>query len=464
MTTRRLAAPGPIGSEARATIALALPSVGAQLAAMGQNTAEIVLAGHMDADVLGAVSVGEAVWAFGFLAAIGLANALPPMVAQLDGAGRRAQVGAVFRQALWLALATGGVLAAMVGAVGPVLVRAMVLDPVLARGAAGFLLALSPGVPALPLFLACRGLSDGLAMPRAGLVAALGGLAVIVPVGGALMYGWFGLPSLGARGFGIAAAIVLWLQLAGLAAWLRWSGRYAGLGAGPLGPDWRAIAALLRLGGPMAVSVLLEASLFSVSALAIARFGVVASAGHQIALGVAALAFMVPLGLSTAVTVRVGQAAGRGDRRGARRAGLTGLGLAVGFECATCGLFLLAPHPIVALFTGDAAVAAAAVPLLRLAGVFQLSDGLQVVASGALRGMKDVVVPMGITAVAYWGVGLPAALLLAFDAGWRAPGLWMGLIGGLTTAAVLLSCRFLAVTRQGATVGAVLPQGLSPPG
>ncbi len=442
----RLGAPAGWAAEARATALLALPSIGAQLAAMSQNTAQVVLAGHLDAGVLGAVSVGEAVWVFGFVAAIGLANALPPLVAQLDGAGRRAEVGALFRQALFLAAASGCALAAATGLGGPALLRALSLDPALTAGATRFLRALCAGAPALTLFLACRGLSDGLAKPRAGLAAALGGLAVVAPLGWALAYGRLGLPRWGAAGFGMATACATWCELAGMAAWLRWSGRCRGLGGGGASPDWRAIAGLLRLGLPMAVSVLLEASLFSVSALAIARFGPVPSAGHQVALAAAALAFMVPLGLSTAVTVRVGQAAGRQDRAAVRRAGLAGLGLTVAFECVTCALFTLAPGPVVRLFTADAAVAAAAAPLLRLAGVFQLSDGVQVVASGALRGVKDVLVPVAITATAYWAVGMTAALLLAFTAGWQAVGMWTGLIAGLTTAAVLLTARFVVVS------------------
>ena len=282
----RLGTPAPAGwaADARAPAVLALPSIGAQLAGMGQNTAQVMLAGHLDAAVLGAISVGEAIWGFGFLAALGLANALPPLVAQLDGAGRRAEVGMLFCQALFLAAASGCLLGAATGLAGPVLLRALSLDPALTAGATRFLHALCFGAPALTLFLACRGLSDGLAKPRAGLAAALGGLAVVVPLGWALAYGRLGLPQWGAAGFGIATACAVWCQLAGMAAWLRWSGRYRGLGGGMAWPDARAIAGLLRLGLPMAVSVLLEASLFSVSALAIARFGAVPSAGHQIAL------------------------------------------------------------------------------------------------------------------------------------------------------------------------------------
>ncbi len=445
----RLGAPAPgWAAEAKATAVLALPSIGANVAAMSQNTAQIVLAGHLDATVLSAVSVGEAVWVFGFVAAIGLANALPPLVAQLDGAGRRDEAGALFRQALLLAVMNGVLLAAAAGLGGPALLRSSVLDPALAAGAANFLWAISLGVPAFTLFLACRGLSDGLAMPRAGLVVELCGLAAVVPLGWALAYGRLGLPGLGAAGFGLATSVMLWGQLAGMAAWLRWSGRYPSQGSGPVRPEWRTMSSLLRLGLPIAASILLEASLFSVSALAIAHFGVIPSAGHQVALAAAALSFMVPLGLSTAVTVRVGQAAGRRDRAAVRRAGLTGLGLAVAFECVTCALFVTAPGAIVGLFTGDAAVAAAAVPLLRLAGVFQLSDGVQVVASGALRGVKDVLAPVAITAMAYWVVGMTAALLLAFTAGWQAVGMWTGLIAGLTTAAVLLTARFVVVSAR----------------
>ncbi len=414
---------------------------------MAQGTADVVLAGHLNPLVLSAVSLGASLWQFAFLGAVGLTLALPPSVAHLVGAGRRGEVGALFRQALYLAAVLGLILLAMVRYGGPALVSALAFAPDLRASVNGFLRAIGFGAPALTLFMTCRGLSDGLRMPRPGMVVSLLGLAVLVPLAYALMYGRFGAPALGATGCGLATALTLWLEVGAFALWLRRSGHYRGIGWGRPAPDPAALRGLLHLGLPMAGGILLEASLFSVSALAIGAFGIDASGSHQVALTAVSLSFMVPLGLSTAITIRVGHAVGMGDRRAARCVGLTGMGLALGFETMTCALFLLRPSLVAALFTDVPAVAAGAVKLLRLAALFQFSDGLQVTAGGALRGLKDVFVPLAITVLAYWGVGLASGLYLAFAQEWQAEGMWTGMIAGLTTAALLLSWRFLSLTR-----------------
>ncbi|HET9019690.1 MAG TPA: MATE family efflux transporter [Acetobacteraceae bacterium] len=421
-----------------------------QLSVMGMNTVDVVLAGHLGATVLGAVAVGTALFHIANIAAIGVNAALSPSVAQLDGARLRAEVGPLFRQGLLIAVALGLLLAAFVAFGAPPLTRLLGFPPSLAGPAGDFLHGVAAALPALSLFYACRGLSEGLALPLPTMLFGALGLLLLIPVGYVLMYGALGLPALGAFGSGLATTLVSWTQLAAFAVFLRLSPRYRGLGwrSGGRRPDARAIAGLLRLGGPMAVSMVLESSLFSGAGLAIGTLGAVAVASHQVALNVAAFAFMVPLGVALAVTVRVGQASGRGDTAGLRRAGISGFALVLAMQCLSGGLMLAVPGAIASLYTQDASVRAGAVVLLQLAGIFQLSDGLQVVASGALRGLKDTRVPMLITALAYWIIGMPLGLLLAFGAGWRAPGMWCGLIGGLTTAACLLTVRFFALARR----------------
>ncbi len=418
---------------------------------MGMNTVDVVLAGHLGATVLGAVAVGTALFHLANIAAIGVNAALSPSVAQLDGARRRDAVGPLFGQGLLIAGALGLVLAAAVCWLAPLLTTLLGFAPSLAGPARDFLRGVAPALPALSLFYACRGLSEGLALPLPTMAFGTFGLLLLIPVGYALMYGAAGLPALGAFGAGLATSTVSWAQLGGMVLFLRLSRRYRGLGwrgARGLCPDAAAIAGLLRIGAPMAVSMLLESSMFSGAGLAIGTLGAAAVASHQVALNVAAFAFMVPLGVALAVTVRVGKAAGRGDAAGVRRAGASGFALVLAVQCVSGGLMLLVPAAIASLYTRDAAVQAGAVVLLRIAGVFQLSDGLQAVASGALRGLKDTRMPMLITGVAYWGIGMPLALLLAFGAGWQAPGMWCGLIAGLSVAAALLSARFFALARR----------------
>lgn len=421
----------------------ALPLMGGQLAQMAAGVVEVMLAGHLGPAVLGAVAVGNAIWTLAVGALIGVLMAVSPSVAQLDGAGRRDETASLFTQAVWTALALGVLLGAAMVAGGPWLARQAGIDPALHGPVRDFLHAVSLGAPGLGLFLACRGLSDGLSRTRTSMAFALLGLAVLAPLGWAMMYGRLGLPALGAQGAGFAAAAMCWIEGLAFTAWLVLSRARAGLGwqRVRLRPDPAAIGALLRLGVPMAVSVLLEMGLFSASALVIAGFGPVAVAGHQVALNVAALCFMMPLGLGMAITVRIGNAVGRGEPASVRRAAIAGLAVVLAIQAVSCGVLLSLPQAIAGLYTDDPAVLRMAAALLLPAALFQFSDGLQVAAAGALRGLKDTRVPMLITAVSYWGVGMPAGLYFAFVAGLAAPGLWLGLIAGLTCAAILLTAR-----------------------
>ncbi len=434
------------GGEVRATLMLALPLIAGQLSVIGMNTVDVVLAGHLGAEVLGAVAVGTALFHLGNMAALGVNAAMSPSVAHLDGGGRRGEVGALFRQGLMIAAAVGLLLTAFVWWGAPALGRAFGLSGDLAARSRDFLHGAAAAIPALSLFYACRGLSEGLMQPRPTMGFGLLGLLLLIPVGYGLMFRL----GLGAWGSGLATSIVCWTQLSGFALWLRFSGRYRGIGwrCGQRRPDPLAIMRLLRIGLPMAVTLLMESAMFSAAGLAIGTLGAAAVASHMVALNVAAFSFMVPLGIALAVTVRVGHAAGRGDPAAVRRAGLTGMGMALAVQSLSGTAMLTIPDMIAGLFTSDPAVRGGAVLLLRLAGVFQLSDGLQVTANGALRGLRDTRVPMLVTGFAYWCVGMPVALALAFGAGWGAPGMWCGLIAGLTTAAGLLTTRFLRLSRR----------------
>jgi len=438
-----------VADEFGATLRLAGPLIAGQLFAIGTNVVDAMLAGHLGAHVLGAVAVGTSIWTFPLMSIIGVMMALPPSVAQLDGAGRRDEVVPLFRQAVWLGLAVGVAMQLALWWLGPMLVVAMGVAPGLVADVTAFLRAISFGAPAIGLYMACRGFSEGLSMTRPTMMFGLVGLLLLGPIGYVLMYGGLGLPGLGALGSGIATALVCWAQALGFAAYV-WRGRrYRGLRwhGGPVRPDFSAIGGLLRIALPMAVTVLMEAGLFGATGLLIGRLGEDAVASHQIALNLAVVAFMVPLGVAMATTIRVGKAAGYGDSAGVRRAGLTGISLTVLTQLLSGGAMLSLPGALVSLYTNDAAVDAGAVGLLRLAGIFQLSDGIQVVANGALRGLKDARVPMFITGFAYWGIGMPVGWWLAFPHGLGARGMWIGLIAGLTTAALLLSWRFLRLSR-----------------
>ena len=208
-------------------------------------------------------------------------------------------------------------------------------------------------------------------------------------------------------------------------------------------PRREPIMGLLRTGLPIGVTVAMEGGLFIVTALLIGRLGAVPVAAHQIAINVAALCFMVPMGLAEATTVRVGHALGRGNALGVRRAAIAGYVLALGTQSLSALLLLTGNDLVVALYTRDAAVATLAASLLLYAAAFQFPDGIQVVSAGALRGLGDTRVPMVLAGVAYWGVGMPLGAGLGLWLGWGPRGMWIGLIAGLSVAAFLLCRRFL---------------------
>jgi MATE family multidrug resistance protein len=441
--------------EFRDTLVLAAPLVLGQLSAIGMNVIDVLLAGHFNAQTLAAVAIGTSVWSLALVTAIGVMLALPPSVAQLAGAGAQERIGALFRQALWLALALGLLLFVGVRHADPLL-RAIGINSGIVEDTQKFLRAISWGAPALTGYFAMRGLSEGLALTRPTMYFGFLGLVALAPVGYMLMYGAFGLPARGAQGSGMATAIVLWLQLAAFATYIGARRHYHAFA--PFARfDWphaRTILALLRLGVPMGVALLMEAGLFVAAALLIGSLGTTIVAGHQVAINVASVSFMLPLGVAMATTVRVGRAVGRGDAESVRYAGFVGIGVSLLTQTLSCAAMALFPHAIAALYTDDAGVAALAAQLLLLAAIFQFSDGIQVTANGALRGLKDTTVPMAITMLAYWGIGMPLAYWLGFGLGLGARGIWIGLIAGLTGAALLLFARFLHLARHWRAPGA----------
>jgi len=453
-------------TEMRVTSALALPLVLGQMSSMAMNVVDTLIAGRHSAQSLAAVAVGSAVWSLVFLVLIGVLMAVPPSVSQLNGGGRRHAVGALFRQALWLAAAMGIALAVLVRSSEP-LMLAMGIDPAVRPGALAFLAGISWGAPALALYLTFRYVSEGVALTRPTMVFGLLGLVVLVPLGYGMMHGAFGMPGLGPFGLGLATALVLWLQAASMLVWLRRSPRYADLHLFERfdWPQWAPIADLLRLGLPMGVAIMMEGGLFVATALIIGTLGLVQVAAHQIAMNIASACFMVPLGIAMATTVRVGYAAGARDASGVRWAAGGGYALTTITQVLSAVLLVVGASAIAGLYTKDVAVAALAAQLMGFAAVFQLSDGLQAASGGALRGLKDTRLPMVITVVSYWGVGMPLGWWLGIAQGQGAPGMWIGLIGGLSAAAVLLTWRFIALSRDGRALPTADPLELplSPP-
>ncbi len=437
-----------LGHEIKRTLVLAGPLVIGQITNFGMNFVDTVMAGRIGTVDLGAIAVGSSIWAAGFLFVLGVLLAVSATVSQLDGAGRQYQAGEFTRQALWLALALAAGLFIAARSAG-VLMNALGVEPEVAELAAAYLRAISWGAPALCLMMTLRFFSEGAGYTRPTMYVGFIGIALNIPLNYALMFGNFGMPALGAVGAGWATAIVFWMQLLALAAWIAWRPRYRpfALYQRFSWPNWLEIGALIKLGLPIGVMVFLEGGLFVGSALLIGTLGALPVAAHQVAMNYAGLMFMVPVGLSGAITVRVGNAIGRGDPDGARRAGLVGMGCAVTFGIVSAAVIFLVPEWIVAMYTSEPEVAALAVNLLFFAAVFQLADCLQASAAGALRGLKDTRVPMIYSVIAYWAVGMMLGWFLTFRLEWGPAGMWVGIIVGLSLAAVLLGGRFARISR-----------------
>jgi len=388
--------------------------------------------------------VGTALFWLPMLAPMGTLMALPPAVSQLDGAGRRSEIGPLFRQALWLAAGLGLLLLALLS-LAPLLLRPMGITPEIVPEVTAFLNAVRWGIPAFTLYLCMRYLSDGLHWSLPTMLLGFGGLCVLAPVAYVLTNGLFGLPELGAEGIGIATSLMFWLQASGFALYLSRSRRFADLRlfAQWDWPHWNVQRDLLRTGLPIGVTITMEGGLFAVTALLIGRLGEVQVAAHQVALNVASMCFMLPFGIAEATTVRVGHAFGRGDRDGLRRAALAGFALMLCTQTASALLLLFGHGAVAGLYSADPQVIALGGALLLYAALFQFPDGVQVVSAGALRGLKDTRVPMWLAVLAYWGVGMPVGAGLGPGLGWGPRGMWLGLTAGLTMAAFLLARRFL---------------------
>ena len=451
--------------EVRTTAVLAAPLVAGHVSSGLIGFVDSAIAGHHGTATLAAVAVGTALFWLPMMVPMGTLMALPPSVSQLDGSGRRGEIGPLFRQALWLAALLGVLLFCLISAEALALAP-MGIAPEIHPGAADFLHGIRWGVPALTLYFCMRYLSDGLHWTLPTMVLGFGGLLLLLPLGYALTFGRLGLPELGAQGLGLASAIVMWAQALSFALYLSRARRFAdlclfeGFFATRNRPRWAPIRELLKTGLPIGVTVTMEGSLFIVTALLIGHLGAVPAAAHQIAINVASLCFMVPMGLAEATTVRVGNALGRGlGAYGVRRAAFAGLALVLATQSLSALALLLGSHAIVGVYTGETAVAGLAASLLLLAAIFQLPDGVQVLSAGALRGLKDTRVPMLLAACAYWAVGMPLGAVLGLGwGGFTAPmgprGMWIGLIAGLSCAALLLGTRFLRSSRRAATVPA----------
>lgn len=425
------------------TLSIGVPLAAAQLAQMAMEVTDAVLLGRLGPEALGAGGLSGSIFFSLFVVLQGVVAAVGVLVAQAIGARQPGRTPKLFWSGLCLAVALGALAFAVLSFAEPILLR-LGQPPRLAHDVGQFLAVLRWAAP---------GTMIGLGLFRAFLPA-IGAGWLILPVtfagmivngvlAYALIHGAFGLPRLGMNGAALATAVVQTGMATALFLATIADRRRRRL-LGWAWPGKAALAAQIRLGVPIAATFAVETGMFLAVSLLAGQFGAVALAGHQVALNVTALAFMIPLGIAQAANVRVGHRVGANQRAEARRAGLIAIALGAAAE-AVCALpNLLVPADVARLFLGTEAaqaIAGAAV-LLRVAAVFQIVDGMQCVAAGALRGLGDAQIPFLLAAAGYWGLGVPAAWLFGVGFGWGVVGGWWGLAVGLTAVALLLTFRF----------------------
>lgn len=436
---------------------LAMPIILTQLSQMGMGVADTIMAGRYGAADLAGVALGGNVFWPTLMLLAGVIMAVVPAVSQLHGGGRHGGAGEVVRQAGWIALA-GGVLLIALYRNAQALYEFIGVDPQAVPIATAYLDALSWGTLPLLGYFGLRYLCEGMSWTTPAMLVAGFGLLVKIPLNYLFIYGGGFVPEMGGAGCGWSSALVMWLEFIVLAVVIvRSRMRSTGLFARFSRPDFTQIWRLVKLGGPIGLTIFLEFSMFSMVTLLIGRLGVAAVAAHQIATSVGGLAFMIPMALGMAVAIRVGFNTGAGDLAAARRSGWIAIGVSLAFALVAAVFLLVLRGPIASLYSNDPAVVAVAMQLMVFVAVYQFVDDTQVTALGALRGFKDTRTPMIIALVAYWTIGLPVGVVLGF--GWlEIPGLtgvrgfWVGLSAGLSVAAVVLVSRFAWLSRREAHV------------
>jgi len=436
-------------AHAKPMLRLSGPLIVNFLAVAGMHFADAVMAGRLGADALAAVAIGGSVWLIGFSFCLGLLMAISPIVARHFGAGQYDLIGRYVRQGIYLGFALGLPLIVVAQFAVEPLLTWIGIDAEFRGLTVGYVKAIMFGAPGIFIFLVLRFTTEGLGHTRPIMFTSVIALSCNVFLNYVLMFGNFGAPALGVVGCGIASAISMWLVAGALASYMVLSPFYRRFDlfsrVAPL--RMSVLREMIVLGVPIAITITAEAGLFGAVSILMGTRGVEITAAHQIAINFASTMFMVPVALSSASTIRVGQLLGAGNLRGARVSGAVGIGLCALFMAISALFMLVFRDAVVSLYTDDAAVRSIAISLLLMAAIFQVADGVQIGAAAALRGYKDTRVPMFVNMFAYWVLAFPLAFLAAIT--FKAPPnyTWGGFIVGLGTAAILLTWRYNRISK-----------------
>jgi MATE family multidrug resistance protein len=426
--------------EIRESLRLATPVVTVHLGTMLMGTVDTMMLGHLSALGLAAGSLGNALTASTLWFGYGIVSALEPLVAQAFGAHDREAISAHLARGLVLAAAISVGLGLVLWQAGPIF-ELLGQNAEVTREASSFCRVSIPSILPFLIFGALRLGLQGMHIIRPAVWATVVGNLVNVGANYILIFGKLGAPALGVAGSAASTVLARWAMLLYLliatrrhfAPYWRGFGRSAWARAG--------YGILLRIGIPIGIHNGLELLVFSAVAALMGTIGVAELAAHQIALNLAAVSFMLPLGIAGAASVRVGNGIGRGDMPGARRSAAVCLGLGVGVMTCFALLFAAFPGLLARLYSSDPRVIAVAVTLLPIAALFQVFDGIQVVSTGVLRGAAETAFAAAMALLGYWGLGLPLGWFLAYRAGLGPRGLWWGLAASLALVAILLVTR-----------------------
>jgi multidrug resistance protein, MATE family len=440
-----------IGGELHATLALAAPLAAANLAQMAMGVTDAVMVGRLGAMPLAAAGLGGMLYFTGGVVLQGILSAVTPLAAHALGAGDRSAAGRIAGAGLVVAMLLALPFVAAVTSLDQLL-RVLGYNAALAVEIGHFLRAIAWGGPAFLWFAVLRSLLAALSYTRTIMAVLLLCVVGNAALNWVLIYGHLGAPALGVAGSGYASAINQWLIFAGLALCTRMMPRLAVLRVlrGTVVASRREMVKILRLGLPIGGITGIEAGVFLAAGILMGLLGAAQLGAHQLVLNCAGITFMVPLGLSQAAMVRVAYELGSGRAAAARRAGFVALALGVGFMAATAIVLWTFAEAIIAVYldTADPAnreVIEIARHLIAIAAVFQVFDGMQVIAAGALRGYRDTLIPMLLATFGYWGAGFLGGWLLAFPLGYGAAGMWCGLALGLAVVAILLTRRLFLI-------------------
>jgi len=428
---------------------LSLPLILAQLAQSSMGFVDTIMAGRVGATDLAGVAVGSSIWFPVFIFLLGTLNALTPSVSHAYGQKDHTSIRALIPQGVYLGLTLGCAGAIVLHQSAPLL-HLLEVEKSIIPLITAYLKAVSWGFPAIGVCFALRYCSEGLSLTRPSMLVSFAGLGINIVANYILVFGKLGFPALGGVGCGIATALSMWIMMVGmiLVFWRAKFFRHLQLLPAFVRPNRNTLSNILRLGIPIGTGMFIECSIFAVIALLLSRFGAQTVAAHQIAMSFTGMVFMVPLSISTAISVRVSYNNGRGHAQNTRRSIGIGLATTAAIAVLSCSMMTATAPYITSMYTLDSELAATATTLLLLAALFQIPDAIQVSCAGALRGFKDTRTPMLLQIVSYWGIGMPCGCFLGLYLEMAARGFWIGLICGLSSAALLLGLRLRRIVRR----------------